>query len=202
VVHHIGIPTIGARVARPKRDGIVFVGRFVEKKGVYDLLDAVSMLPPRQRNTQVVLIGDGPERDGIASRASELGLNVRFTGVLSQLEIAQELQRAAVFCGPSRTATSGDAEGFGMVFIEAALNGVPVVAYAHGGVTSAVLDGLTGLLAPEGDVDGLSARLAELLDDEALRAKLSLAGSARVVSEFDVRTQTAMLESVYDRAVG
>jgi glycosyltransferase involved in cell wall biosynthesis len=106
--------------------------------------------------------------------------------------------RARVLCVPSRRAPDGDAEGLGQVVLEAAAVGTPTVGYRHGGIPEAVRDGVTGLLAAEGDVAGLRAALARALDDDALWAQLSAAARRHVETEFDLGRQTARLEALYD----
>jgi glycosyltransferase involved in cell wall biosynthesis len=85
-----------------------------------------------------------------------------------------------------------------LVFLEASLAGLPCVSYRHGGVPEAVIDGDTGVLADEGDVVGLTRALASILTNPARAAELGARGEARVRSEFDIRTQTAQLERIYD----
>lgn len=116
--------------------------------------------------------------------------------------MAAGLAASALFAGPAKVGPDGDAEEFGRVFLEAARAGLSVVAYRHGGVPEVVADGVTGLLADEGDVTGLSAALARLLDDAAaLWAEMIKSGWRRVEEEFDVRVQTGLLEELYDRVV-
>lgn len=204
VVQPIGIPLRGHRIdesappldASPRR--VVFIGRLVEKKGASDLLDALALLPDRVGAFDTVVIGSGPLEDALRVRAERLRVSVRFTGALSPQEIEEELQRATVFAAPSRTAANGDSEGFGMVFLEAALASVPVVSYRHGGVPEAVVDGVTGLLAEEGDVEGLAAHLETLLMDPVLAARLGAAGRRRTIEQFDVLALTRGLEGVLD----
>jgi glycosyltransferase involved in cell wall biosynthesis len=109
------------------------------------------------------------------------------------------LRAHAIFCGPSQRAANGDAEGLGMVFIEAALAGLPVVAYRHGGVVEAVDDRSTGLLAPEGDVEALSENLAALLAEPERARALGQAGARRAAELFELATQAAKLELLYDQ---
>lgn len=119
--------------ARPGRSGVIFVGRLVRKKGVADLLAAMAMLPEPLRSARVTVAGYGPLRAELVAMADRLALNASFIGLQSSATIARLLDEHAVFCGPSRRAPNGDAESLGMVFIEAALAGLPVVAYRHGG---------------------------------------------------------------------
>ncbi|PPH20899.1 glycosyl transferase family 1 [Rathayibacter sp. AY1C4] len=202
-VGYIGVPTSRPEAApAAERAGIVFVGRLTDKKGVPDLLEAVAALPGPIRDVPLTVVGDGHLREALVEQAARLGLQVTFTGSLPPAEVARILAGAAVFCAPSRTAATGDSEGFGMVFLEAALAGVPVVSYRHGGVPEAVQDGVTGLLVPEGDVPGLTGALAALLRDPDRAERMGAEGRERVLASFDLAERTRDLEDLYDRAAG
>jgi len=187
----------GAR--REGKPRIAFVGRLIEKKGCADLLAAVARLPGRLRGTEVVIVGDGPLRRPLTAQADRLGLNAVFMGARPASEVRAVLTSATVLSVPSRRASDGDTEGFGLVFLEAAAAGLPVVTYRSGGTGEAVVDGRTGVLCPEGDIGSLSSALCRLLTDDALRRSLGEAGRQRVVDHFDVRTRTLQLEAEYDR---
>ncbi|TKV61798.1 glycosyltransferase [Nakamurella flava] len=178
--------------------GIVFVGRLVEKKGVPDLLAAVARLPEPLRSVPVTVVGYGPLRDELERQAADLDLRVTFAGRRSSAEVAEILREHAVFCGPSQRAANGDAEGLGMVFVEASNAGLPVVTYRHGGVPEVVADGETGLTVPEGDVAALSNALARVLADPEWGRRLGRAGQQRVNHLFDRHRHAAHLEALYD----
>lgn len=201
VLHYIGVPLPPpAPPPDEPREGIVFVGRLTAKKGIADLLEAVGRLPEPLRSTPVFLGGDGVLRGELETTAARLGLRSQFLGALPPAEVRALMTRGRVLCAPSRTGPDGDAEGLGMVFLEAGLARLPVVSYRHGGVPEAVVDGVSGLLAPEGDVGALTASLARVLSDDALAASLGAAGEAHVRERFDIRTCTAALEHTYDKA--
>jgi glycosyltransferase involved in cell wall biosynthesis len=86
-----------------------------------------------------------------------------------------------------------DAEGFGMVILEAAACGTPAVATAVGGVPAAVLDGVTGLLVPPGDTTALAAALVRITQDRRLRERLADQARRRARSGFSWSTQGAAL---------
>lgn len=200
VVHHIGIPIqISARPTDESEDwDVIFVGRLVAKKGVRDMLYAVDRASVSLgRRLRVAVVGDGALRNDLERQSVGINATVDFLGKQSPDHVQELLQRAKVFVGPSQRAGNGDSEGFGMVFLEAAAAGIPSVAYRHGGVVEAVAHGISGLLAEEGDTDELSALLLSLLADEDMRRRMGVAARERVVAEFDVRTQTALLELIY-----
>jgi len=202
VVRHIGIDLSASRGPLPElasRSGVCFVGRLVRKKGVDHLIEAFARLPEELRSgTRLRIAGDGPERANLERLAAERGVRAEFLGHSSPERVRELFRESEVLAAPSLTAPNGDAEGFGMVFLEAAALGTPSVAYAHGGVREAVVDGRTGLLAPEGDVAALTANLQRLLTDRALAEQLGLQGRDRTLGEFDILDRTAELEKLYD----
>jgi colanic acid/amylovoran biosynthesis glycosyltransferase len=200
-VHYTGTKAIELNQTGEERSGIVFVGRLIPIKGVAHLLQAVaSIKEPGARKTPVTIVGDGPLREELELLARQLDVNATFLGRLPSLEIPTILARHQVFCGPSLPGARNTREGFGMVYLEAALQELPAIAYSSGGVREAVADGQTGILAPEGDIQALSKALSSVLQDEALRTELGKAARRRALREFDLNTQTARLADLYRSA--
>ena len=136
-VERIGIDTAlfapsGLPVAR-REPVILFLGRLVEKKGCRFLIEAFRALRAAVPRARLVVAGDGPERASLEALAADLDA-VRFVGAASHPQVQALLRDARVFCLPSITAESGDAEGLPLVVLEAQASGVPVVTSARGGV--------------------------------------------------------------------
>jgi colanic acid/amylovoran biosynthesis glycosyltransferase len=108
------------------------------------------------------------------------------------------MRKAAILALPSVRTSTGRVEGLGMVLLEAAATGVPAVGSDIGGIPEGMDDGRTGFLAPEKDVDALARRMAELLDNPAMRHEMGVRARALVTDRFDIRRQTALLEGFYD----
>jgi colanic acid/amylovoran biosynthesis glycosyltransferase len=204
-VHYIGIDRSlfvpRSRGSSPDGPILLFVGRLVEKKGAADLIQALAQLRSSGQFPQaprLILIGDGPLRSALEAQAQSSNINAQFLGHQSPEAVRQWLSRADIFAVPSRIARSGDGEGLGMVFAEAQAMGVPVVSCRSGGVPEVVCDGKTGLLVPEADPAALAAALGQLLADETLRHNLGAAGPKWVADRFDLQTNTAQLETIYD----
>jgi colanic acid/amylovoran biosynthesis glycosyltransferase len=191
----IGVPLVRDPLTTETDRAVLFVGRLVEVKGCADLIRAVAGL---SEMPAVTVIGDGPLRGQLEALASELRVPARFLGTQPSDLVAQAMSKHRVLCVPSKRALNGAREGFGMVFLEAAAHRIPVVSYASGGVPEVVLNGLTGLLAPEGDVSALARHLQCLLDDHALAVRMGAAGRARVEREFEITKCTSALEDLYD----
>jgi glycosyltransferase involved in cell wall biosynthesis len=114
------------------------------------------------------IVGDGPMREEIGRLfAGFEPERVHWHGQMEQDEIATLLSRSAVYLWP------GCGEAYGLAYLEAQAAGLPVVAQAIAGVPSVVMDGRTGLLAPEGDVSAYAAAIRRLLSDEKERVRLA-----------------------------
>jgi len=92
-------------------------------------------------------------------------------------------------------------EPFGLVVVEAMLAGRAVVAAAAGGPAEIVEDGVTGLLTPPGDAEGLAAAVDRLLDDDALRARLGRTARDAARTRFSARGMASRFEDVYDSLI-
>jgi colanic acid/amylovoran biosynthesis glycosyltransferase len=200
IVHSIGVDVDQFKPpARAERDKtVLFVGRLVEKKGCGSLIEAMVEVERSSRLAELVVIGDGPLRQAYESQALALGLRCRFLGTQPVNVVRDWMARAAVFCVPSVVAASGDAEGFGIVFIEAQAMGLPVVSTFSGGISEAVRDGETGLLVQERDSLGLAEAILSLLGNQELWQRFSIAGRRRVEDHFNLTQQTTRLENLFE----
>ena len=200
VVHYTGIDTdcFAPHPGISRSPIVLFVGRLVPKKGCEYLVRAMSRVQEIVPDVKLVVIGDGPRRHELEQQAAMTLKRFCFLGTQTPSVVKNWMNRATLFCTPSVTAESGDAEGFGMVFAEAQAMGLPVVTFASGGIPEVVADGLTGFLVPERDSEALASRLLLLFSDRALWHGFSNAGRARVKALFDIRKQTALLEDIYE----
>lgn len=190
------------KVTVAEKQGIAFLGRLTSIKGADHLLQAVSSFRAASaRQVHVSIAGDGPQRDYLERLARSLGVNCKFVGRIDAAKVPGFLAQHEIFCAPSLPSASGTREGFGMVFLEAALQELPVVSYASGGVVEAVKHGETGLLAPEADIKKLAEHLEFLLLDSDYARVLGQAGRSRVQRDFDINCQAQKLQAVYSKVV-
>jgi colanic acid/amylovoran biosynthesis glycosyltransferase len=147
------------------------------------------------------VIGDGPLKSSLQAIAAVHSVRVSFRGVQSPEDVLRTMSRARILCNPSVTAASGDKEGFGMVFAEAQAVGTPVVSFWHGAIPEIVNHQKTGLLCPEGDINGLANALRALLDNATLWKSMSRQASQWVREHFDISNQTEQLELIYDECI-
>lgn len=165
----------------PDRPLIVGVSRLVPRKGFDVLLDAVAGLDP---DVCVAIAGAGRDRRRLEARATRLGSRARFLGAVPDADLPALYACADVFAMLCRDRWGGlEAEGYGIVFVEAAACGVPAVAGRSGGSGEAVIDGETGFVVEPCDVVAVRAALDRLLRDDALRARMGRAARARAHAE-------------------
>jgi len=185
--------------ARRAAHTVVAVGRFVPKKGFDYLLRALGELDPPLRDVvRLRLIGDGPERDKLVRMARELGVMTDFLGFVPPAQVAREMTTCTVVAVPSVTAPNGDTEGLPTVVFEALRAGTPVIGFRHAGIPEAVDDGVSGLLAQEGDISGLARNCAQVLCDPGYATRLGIGARLAFEERFDAAVQTAHLQDVYD----
>ncbi len=203
VVHHIGVNTelFQPDVSIDREPVVLFVGRFVEKKGCEYLIRAMDSVQATLPETQLVLIGDGPLRPELEALAASLLRNYRFLGSQDSTVVKQWMNRARLLCVPSVTAESGDSEGVPIVILEAQAMGLPVVGSRHSGIADAIAHGETGFLANEQDWQQLSQNILQLFNDSPLWQQFSQQGRVRVEALFNLKTQTQKLEALYQQVL-
>jgi glycosyltransferase involved in cell wall biosynthesis len=169
------------REAREKEKIVVLtVGRLHPRKGQLVTLEALQMLPSEVRGRiEYWIVGGrnkGNYEDRLRSQAAEdSALTVRFFGNIPDEELSEVYDRADVFALTSIN-HGQSVEGFGLVYLEAAAHGLPIIAHRVGGVPEAVRDGVTGLLVTPDRPAELAAAFEKLIHDAPLRRRLGDAG--------------------------
>ena len=188
-----------------KKIVILTVGRLHPRKGQLLTLQALQTLAPDVRSRLEYWVVGGQSKGNYetqlrAAAAAKPDLAVRFFGNILDEELSDLYDRADIFAMTSVN-LEHSVEGFGLVYLEAAAHGLPVVAHDVGGVSEAVREGVTGLLVPPHRPAQLAAAFEKLIHDEPLRRKLGAAGrdwatrncwkesAAALFSSFDAETE-------------
>jgi glycosyltransferase involved in cell wall biosynthesis len=170
---------------------ITMVARFDRQKDHLTLIEAFKNI----QGAELVLIGDGPRLEEIKTYVSQIGIaeKVNFLGYRDN--ISEILAQSHIF------ALISNWEGFPYTVVEALRAGLPVVASNVGGVTEAIIDGVTGYCVPRGDIDLLRQRLLKLVNDGELREKMGRKGRERYESEFTFKHMFEKTFTVYEEVL-
>jgi glycosyltransferase involved in cell wall biosynthesis len=181
------------RDAALKSEGpvLALVGRLIPIKNVPMFLRTVRALVPRYPTIEGWVIGDGPLRTELASRAAEMGLtgHLRFWGEAAN--VPRLLARADLFCHCSWS------EGLSNAIMEAAALALPVVATRAGGAAELVEDEGSGFLVAPDDHVAMADRVSRLIDDPGLHARVGEAGRQKMESEFSLDRMVNDMLAVY-----
>ncbi|HUQ60436.1 glycosyltransferase family 4 protein [Lentzea sp.] len=175
---------------------LLFFGRIEWEKGIQDLIAALPRIRRHHRGTRVVVAGGGSQTEWLQDQARKHRVlrAVEFVGHLSDRSLAALLTAADAVVLPSRY------EPFGIVALEAAAAGTPLVASTAGGLGEVVLDGETGLSFAPGDVDGLARAVRDVLSDPSSAASRARAAKARLATDFNWSTIASDTAAVYSAA--
>lgn len=176
-------------------DRFLFVGRLNKQKGIELLLHALSRVP--DRSVQLDVVGDGEDRDTLIdlARALDLGDRVRWHGALPQPRLADFYRAATALVVPSVS------EGLGLVAVEAQLCETPVIAFESGGLPDVVQHDRTGILVQTIDAGALAAALASLLERDDRGASLGAAGRLHALATFAPESVARRYADVYRSAI-
>lgn len=181
---------------RQRRTGpgeLLYLGRLEYEKGVHDAIAALPRIRRAHPGTTLTIAGDGTQQDWLAevARKHRVRKAVRFAGRVDHDELLLLLHRADVAVLPSHY------EPFGIVALEAAAAGAPLVTSTAGGLGEAVIDGRTGLSFPPRDVAALTDAVCAALDDPAAAQHRAIAARQRLTADFDWHSVAAETAGVY-----
>ncbi len=159
----------------PRARRIVYAGRLHWAKGCTVLIDAFVRIARKDQDATLEIMGSGEEEEALRARVPRaLDGRIHFHGSRPQEEVAEALGGAAAFVLPTLTT-----EGNPKAVLEAMSCGTPPICSDVPGIRGLIDGERTGILVPPGDVEALAAALTRILDDEALRARISHACAAR-----------------------
>jgi N-acetyl-alpha-D-glucosaminyl L-malate synthase BshA len=190
--HEARIPTCIPQKTSEQQFTLMHISNFRPLKRTDDVVRIFARVR-ESLDARLVLVGDGPEYGRTRELVEKLGLeeSVRYVGVVD--DVVPLLAAADVLLLPSET------ESFGLVALEAMASGVPVVASDVGGLPEVVEHGVTGFLAPVGDVDAMAGYCLKLLAD--CRGAKTYAANARrrAVEKFNYKSIIPLYEKIYER---
>ncbi len=191
-----GLPVRQVRPRQVFQPLIGFIGRLSREKGPDLFLRAVIPLLQQRPEVQAVMLGDGPMRGGLQVEINRQGLAGRVTLAGYQNDIDEWLSRLSVLVISSRT------EGTPMILLEGMHAGVPVAAFAVGGIPDVVRHDQEGLLAAAEDCSALEQNIGCLLDEPRLADSLCRQAYLRQKERFSLHNNIRLWQALYTRLLG
>lgn len=184
-----------------KGDCIKFitVGRLVEKKG-YDIsLKAFAKLYKENQNIKYYIIGDGEKKEELYKLADKLKIQkvVKFLGSLDMKNIIEIFKESHIFLLPSKTAQSGDKEGQALVIQEAQASGIPVLSTYHNGIPEGIVNGKSGYLVKENNIDELYEGMKYMIKNSHEWKNIGKMGRLFVEKRYDINKLNNELIKIY-----
>jgi len=183
-------------------DHILALGRFVDKKAPYYLVEVLKNITNKYPNIRLDFIGDGPLLPLCKNLAKLYGIEhaINFLGALPHEEVMNYFKRAFAFVQHSITAENGDKEGTPVAVLEASAAGLPVIATRHAGIQDVIVENETGYLVNEHDVEGMINKLSLIIDDRKKCEEMGKAGRLRVRQNYSmekhIHTITEIIENI------
>ncbi len=182
---------------------LLTVGRLVAHKGQDIVIKALSRIRAQCPDIVYCIVGSGPYEEALRQAAVFHGVadSVVFAGEVPDNELAAYYASCEVFLGVSRyIEKTGEVEGFGIVFLEAAACSKPAIAGRSGGIADAVVDGETGLLVDPESSEEVAAAVIRLCNDKEFARRLGQQGKKRVEEEFSLDSFTRKFTEVMHEA--
>ena len=180
---------------------ILSVGRFVEKKGFSDLIEACRQLRERRRNFECLIVGDGPLEPELREQidSSHLLETVKLLGLQPQSEVRRLLASSQMFVLACAPESGGGSDNLPTVIMEAMMCSVPVISTRIAGLPEMIQHGENGLLVAPRNPAALSVAIDQLLRDQILSTKLGTRGHGTAVAKFSIENTTRALKHLLVR---
>ena len=175
---------------------MLYVGRVDPEKSIGHVIEAFSRVAPKVSEAELVVVGDGIDLERLKELAEDLKLGERakFLGKVLPPDLIEIYQDGMVFATASETETQG------IVLIEAAATGLPLIAVDAGAVGELCQNKVNGILCRPGDVSGMARAMKKILTEPELREKYSKE-SIKIAAEHDLKRTVARFEEIYSEAI-
>jgi len=181
---------------------LLTLGRFADIKAPYLSLLAFRQALAKVRDAKLIMIGDGPLLEACIclARTWDIQDSVTFAGALDHSQAIPMMNQACAFVQHSVTTSYGDAEGMPNSILEAGAAGLPVISTRHAGIATAVIEGQTGFLVEERDVDAMATLMVQLLTQPELCVALGKAAREHIRTNYSIAQHINRLQILIDKA--
>jgi teichuronic acid biosynthesis glycosyltransferase TuaC len=181
----------------PEKGYILFVGRLIHDKGIYELAETFNIIARRYPDIDLILIGEEIEKEKIVNKFRNYGQldRVHFKGIIPYKEVAYYMGISEILVLPTW------AEGLPNVVMEAMAIGLPVVATDVGGIPEVLKNGMTGLSVPVKNVEKLTEAVIKMIEDKDLRENCIKNAKKLMHDKFNVKTNVLQLYSLLQEVI-
>jgi colanic acid/amylovoran biosynthesis glycosyltransferase len=184
-------------------NNILFIGRFVNKKAPYLLIEVLRLALSKGANIKLVMVGDGILMDvcKVLSKLYNLDQNIIFKGVVDHDEVCHLMADSFCYMQHSITTLDNETEGTPVSIMEASQAGLPVISTIHGGIPDIIVHEETGFLVEENDIERMGGYLLKLYYNRDLAKAMGIKGKIRISSHFSLAKHIAILNSELESVV-
>jgi colanic acid/amylovoran biosynthesis glycosyltransferase len=184
----------------PKFNKIQFcsIGRFVDKKAPYYTILAFKKVLNKYPDANLVMAGDGPLLNTCKNIVKFLNIdhNVEFPGVITPQQFKTYLEESLAYVQHSITAENGDMEGTPVAILEASAAGLPVISTKHAGIPDVIIDGKTGYLVDEHDVQAMADKIIAIVENIEFAKKIGTMGKQNIKSAFTLDDHIKKIQNI------
>jgi len=179
------------------------VGRFVEKKSPTSVVKAFKLVLDEFSDATLKMVGVGPLFDQTKELVSQMQLenSVTLLGAQNQAQVKALLGESRCFVQHSVTAKDGDKEGTPVTILEAGSSGLAIVSTQHTGIKEAVINGETGYLVPEHDIEGMARYMKMIAADVSLAVNLGAREATYIRENYDIQSRIRSITKLLKQAI-
>lgn len=178
----------------PSRPRVIYVGRVDPEKSIEIVVDAFFKSLEKVPNAEMLVVGDGTDKGRLEKKVKGQENNIRFLGKIMPPELQEVYRTGSVFATASETETQG------IVLIEAAATGLPLIAVDAGAIREICQNKKNGFLCQPKDVEKIAEAMVKLLTDKKLREKYS-ENSLEISKKHDLNVTLKRFEEIYQKAI-
>ncbi len=200
-----GVDTAAFPVLDISKTGRTFlaIGRFVTKKSPTSVIKAFKRVLDEYPDAKLAMVGTGPLEDDVKALVAQLKLEDHITlyGGLKAEQVKELFAQARCFVQHSVTAPDGDMEGTPVTILEAGSSGLAIVSTQHAGIKEAVVNGETGYLVPEHDIEGMAHYMKKIAADVNLAVELGKKEAAHIRENYDIHSRIDTITQMLKKAI-
>ncbi|REG98266.1 glycosyltransferase [Flavobacterium aquicola] len=190
-------------VPKFSQSNFISLGRFVNKKAPYNTILAFKKVHDLYPEAKLIMGGEGELLEPCINiiKALKLEESVLLPGIIDRVQFMEYLSNGLAFVQHSVTAFNGDQEGTPVAVLEASAAGLPVISTKHAGISDVIIEGETGFLVEENDIETMAENMILLLENKVLAEKMGINGKERIKINFTMKKHLSVIDSLIEKII-